>query len=233
MKKLLVLLLATLMVFSLVACNNPDTNKPNNPNDTNSSENSNQPALKDPQKEEAMSLAELNELVTNTGALSKYNVVYTFSTNVDSKMLVLVNDGTSTLLCNTVHNIIAADGTMSLSSMKEEKYSFTESKKYIKEDEEWKATDSTFTVTAADLTYATIIDELTTDGFFAALVENLGAANYNVIYDTYSLPAMNFTVGETSLSFDHVTLTFQGGYLFSIVCSNGTQTMSFELMYEA
>lgn len=220
MKKGISLFLIIAMMFSFAACHTSNTNTPSN---------SATPIIKDPQQEASMSYKELNDIVQKTGKLTNYKIAYTYSSDVDNVVTILMHDGVNVQSQNVIKNNIASDGSLSLESSSEYKYVFSQNKKYSKTDDKWIAENYTFKVSAPNATYAYTINQLTCEGFFETIKESLNVAKYDIIHDYYSMPDINLTHNNEAFVFEDVFLTFKGGYLFSIVCSNRTQTILIEL----
>ena len=220
--KQVILFILIALCWSMCSCNN--TQEPNV-----SDISSDTIPFRDLQQEEALSSEQLKALIERTGRLSNYKLLYNYSSNVDSTMILVMHDGKNTQVQQVVKNKIDENGVLSMKSMDEYKYVFSEHTKYTKVNDEWIAENCVFTTPAQEMTYMYMVNDLVCNNFFETLINTLDAAKYNIVKNHYTIPDINLTHNDETLLFEDVFLTFEGGYLREIFCTNSTQSICIQL----
>lgn len=224
MKKNIALICAILMVFGLAGCRGSDKG-----DEQNSTQPSESIHVYDPQKENAIPTEDLTRYAEDTGALTNYRVACIRTSDVESVTTIVLHDGKDEQRQRILYNTINPDGAMMLTKNIEYRFVYSESKRYTMVDDTYQPEDYTFEMSAANATLAYMVDSIVEQGFFAAILEGMNSATYNIIHDNYELNDISFVVGEETVNFNDVTVVIRGNYVRSISCTNGTQSVYIEV----
>ena len=226
MKKLTILLCVALCICMLTACQNNTNHSENNTNPSNTTKPIEQ---QDPQKEYALSPATLVQYANSTGQLSNYCITLIYTTDSDSVVTIFMNDGKDKQKEYTIANDIV-NGAHVMKSNTTTKWSATEKLVY-NETNPNDVTTSEYNspINPSDITVSYTLNRLIVDGFYDEFVTALQTAEYDIINDRYKLGVINIPNGEESIIFETVYCTILNGYIETVICTNETQTLTFEI----
>ena len=227
MKKIIALLCIVMILCTCAACSQQEyydemiTDETTEP--TESIE------VHDPQKENAIPTDDLSRYATNTGSLTNYRIAAGYTSTTENVVTIIMHDGENQQSRRVLHNTINPDGTATLSKHEEYRLVWSENAKYTSKDNEEVKADYSFEKSAAETTFAVVVDELVCPGFYDAIITNMSTATYNIIKDYYELDPIEIAYNGETMLFSTIYITVSGNRIESIHCDNGTQSITIEL----